>query len=109
MLTTLKIEKGPDIPQLGVSVNSVSFRGAKATRPFTPLVDTGSESTYLPAEMTDIILAPLGAVYDPDGFAFVECSLAVSTETVDFELGTELTPVIIRAPLSSLIYPNQSR
>ncbi|MCJ1270363.1 hypothetical protein MMC22_010259 [Lobaria immixta] len=62
MLTTLKIEKGPDIPQLGVSVKSVSFRGAKATRPFTPLVDTGSESTYLPAEMTDIILAPLGAV-----------------------------------------------
>lgn len=106
-LTTLAIEQGPNSPQLGVSLNSVSFKDAKAVKPFTPLVDTGAEYSYLPSEMTDIILTPLGAVYR-DWFAFVECSLATSASTVDFELGADQSLVTIRVPLSSLVYRSKS-
>lgn len=103
-LTTLQIEVGPNTPQLGVKLDSVSFQEATAVSPFTPLVDAGSEFSYLPMEMTDIILTPLGAVYNPNGNAFVECGLATSTKTVDFHLGTDTTTVTISVPLSSLIY-----
>ncbi|MCJ1262300.1 hypothetical protein MMC22_002170 [Lobaria immixta] len=105
-LTTWKVEQGPDRPELGVNVNSVSFKGATVIKPFKPLVDTGSESSYLPPEMVDIILTPLGAVYTAEGYGFVECGLATSTETIDFELGTDGNVVTIRVPLSSLIYPS---
>lgn len=107
-LTTWKVEQGPNRPVLGVNLNSVSFKSAKVIKPFIPLVDTGSESTYLPPEMVDIILTPLGAVYTAEGYGFVECGLATSTETIDFELGTDQNMVTIRVPLSSLIYPSQN-
>lgn len=106
-LTTLKTELGNGRPELSVSLNSVSFKEAKAVKPVTPLVDTGSEYSYLPLEMTDIILGPLGAVYNDQGYAFVECGLMTSKETVDFELGSGETLVTIRVPLSSLIYPSK--
>ena len=103
-LTTLKTELGNGSPELSVSLNSVSFKKTKAVKPFTPLVDTGSEYSYLPPEMTDIILAPLGAVYNGGGYPFVDCGLMTSKETVDFELGSGESLVTIRVPLSSLVY-----
>lgn len=106
-LTTLDIEKGSNAPHIGVSVNSISFKEAKALVPFTPLVDTGAEYTYLPREVLDIIFTPLGVVYNVYGDAFVECSLATSTDTIDFELGSGVTFITIRVPLSSLVYPSR--
>lgn len=106
-LTTLDIEKGPNIPYLGVSVNSIAFKEAKALVPFAPLVDTGTEYTYLPNEILDIIFTPLGVVYNADGDAFVDCSRATSTDTVDFELGSGVTFITIRVPLSSMVYASR--
>lgn len=107
-LATFKIEKGDSTqaPQLGVSLDSISFREATALSPIKPLVDTGSEFTYLPRVMTDIIMKPLGAVYDNLGHWFVECDLASSKETVNFALGTEGHLLTIKVPLSNLVYPS---
>lgn len=106
-LTTLEIQLGTNRPVLGVQLNSVSFKGKQAVKPSTPLIDTGAEGMYLPAEMADNILTPLGGVYNGNGDGFVECSFATSTENIDFELGAGDTHVTIRVPLSSIVYPSQ--
>ncbi|MCJ1465266.1 hypothetical protein MMC07_003882 [Pseudocyphellaria aurata] len=107
-LTTLKTQLGPYRPELGVQLNSVTFKENRVVKPVTPILDTGAEYTYLPEEMTDMILKALGGVYNDVGTVFVECSLATSKETVDFELGAGDTSVIIRLPLSSIVYPSIS-
>lgn len=53
------------------------------------LLDSGTSLIYLPDAMTESIFKQVGAVYDSDvGAAYVPCSLASNSSTVDFTFGT---------------------
>lgn len=53
------------------------------------LLDSGTSLIYLPDAMTESIFEQVGAVYDSDfGAAYVPCSLASNSSTVDFTFGT---------------------
>lgn len=52
------------------------------------LLDSGTSLIYLPDAMTESIFEQVGAVYDSDvGAAYVPCSLASNTTTLDFTFG----------------------
>lgn len=66
------------------------------------LLDTGSSLTYLPDAMTEAIYEQVAAQYDSSqGAAYVPCSLAANTTTLNF---TFTTPVI-SVPMNELVLP----
>jgi len=66
------------------------------------LLDTGSSLTYLPDAMTEAIYEQVNAQYDSsEGAAYVPCSLATNSSTLDF---TFTTPTI-KVDMSELVIP----
>lgn len=66
------------------------------------LLDTGSSLTYLPDAMTEAIYEQVAAQYDASqGAAYVPCSLADNTTSLNF---TFTTPVI-SVPMNELVLP----
>jgi hypothetical protein len=64
------------------------------------LLDSGSSLTYLPNAMTEAIYQAVGAQYDPSqGAAFVPCSLAQNTTTLDYTFSSPT----IKVAMSELV------
>ncbi|CAG8954012.1 hypothetical protein HYFRA_00009111 [Hymenoscyphus fraxineus] len=64
------------------------------------LLDSGSSLTYLPDVMTEAIYAQVGAQYDSSqGAAYVPCSLADNTSTIDFTFSGPT----IKVPMNELV------
>ncbi len=69
------------------------------------LLDSGSSLTYLPDAMTEAIYQEVSAEYSSaDGAAFVPCSLAENTTTLDFTFSSPT----ISIPMSELVIPATS-
>ncbi|PMD65086.1 aspartic proteinase precursor [Hyaloscypha bicolor E] len=66
------------------------------------LLDSGSSLTYLPDAMTEAIYEQVSAQYSAqDGAAFVPCSLASNTTTLDFTFSSPT----ISIPMNELVIP----
>lgn len=64
------------------------------------LLDTGSSLTYLPDAMTEAIYEQVSAQYDSsEGAAYVPCSLASNTSTLNFTFSTPM----ISVPMDELV------
>ncbi|KAL8734495.1 MAG: hypothetical protein Q9166_001395 [cf. Caloplaca sp. 2 TL-2023] len=71
--------------------------------PTAVLLDSGTSLTYLPNELTDAIYTELGIQsYGSQEYVYVDCSLADSNDTLDFEL----TSVHIVIPMNELVIPD---
>jgi hypothetical protein len=69
------------------------------------LLDSGSSLTYLPDAMTEAIYEQVSAQYSAqDGAAFVPCSLASNTTTLDFTFSSPT----ISIPMDELVIPATS-
>ncbi|KAE9374550.1 aspartic proteinase precursor [Stipitochalara longipes BDJ] len=69
------------------------------------LLDSGSSLTYLPDAMTEAIYEQVSAQYSADdGAAFVPCSLASNTTTLDFTFSSPT----ISIPMNELVIPATS-
>lgn len=95
--------------ELVVNLNKASYLGKKSPA-VVALLDTGTEYLQLPGKFVRDIYKAMKAVPDEKNDYYVDCSLANSKETMDFEFGTDPEIVLIQVPLSSLVYqPYQSR
>lgn len=66
------------------------------------LLDSGTSLTYLPDAMTEAIYQQVGAQYDDtQGAAYVPCSLASSTSTLDFTFSDP----VIQVDMNEMIIP----
>lgn len=68
--------------------------------PVAVLVDSGSSLTYLPDNLVTALYKQVGATYDSQQqTAFVPCSLAHNTSTIDFKF----TSPVISVPMSEMV------
>lgn len=68
--------------------------------PVAVLLDSGSSLTYLPDDLTTALYQQVGAKYDDQQqTAFVPCSLADNTSTIDFKFSSP----IISVPMSEMV------
>ncbi|KAL3425734.1 eukaryotic aspartyl protease [Phlyctema vagabunda] len=81
----------------GVSMGSTTIASNQAQ---AVLLDSGSSLTYLPDAMVEAIYEEVSAQYDSgDGAAYVPCSLASNTSTIDFTFSTPT----ISVPMNELV------
>ena len=103
-LWTLPIlaQQGGKFSQFYVTLTGLSLgsTGLGSNLALAVLLDSGSSLTYLPDDIVWHIFRLTGAMYDEeDGVAFVPCSLATSTSTLNFIF----TSPSIRVPMSELV------
>lgn len=111
-LVTLPItppSNGFEIQALWVTLNSASYDGIRTPNPLRVLLDCGAPFISLPLEFAQSVYNSLGAQISVEGRAYVDCALAGTPKTFDFEFGPADSPTIIRIPLSSMIFPEQDK
>ena len=71
------------------------------------LLDSGSSLTYLPDSMTEAIYEQVGAQYDStEGAAYVPCSLASNTSTLDFTFSSPTISVAMNELVIDVLSTN---
>lgn len=95
--------------QLWVTLNAASYEGIRTPNPVRVDLDCGSQFTYLPLDFAQSIFTALGAQLSVDGRPYVDCALAATPKTFDFEFGPADSPTIIRVPLSAMIYQDNDK
>jgi hypothetical protein len=102
-LATLPIQaQGGIFSEFLVTLTSVSLGGTviASNQAQAVLLDTGSSLTYLPDQITEAIFEQVGAQYDStEQTAFVPCSIASNTSTLDFTFSSPT----IRVPMDELV------
>lgn len=106
-LTTLPILDREVIPdsdrELLVTLNSISF-GSVRSQFLRVLLDSGNSGCNVPPEFLQAFLSSLGGEHSEDGL-HVDCDVANSGKTLDFEFGSENHVFQIKVPISQFIWP----
>jgi hypothetical protein len=87
-----------------ITLTEISFGGtAIASNQRVPvLLDSGTSLTYLPNAITSAIYQAVGAQYDSSqGYAYVHCSIAQNTSTLDYTFSSPT----ISVSMSELVFP----
>ena len=111
-LVTLPIpppSNGFEYQELWVTLNAASYDGIRTPNPLRVLLDCGAPFISLPLDFAQSVYNSLGAQISDEGRAYVDCALAATPKTFDFEFGPADSPTIIRVPLSSMIFPEQDK
>lgn len=94
-----------------VSLTGLSLSGSNRSRSFlqdlptVAVLDSGTPLTFLPQGLSEEIYATLGIQYSAENgfYASVDCSLAESKETLDFDFGS----IAIMVPMNELVLPTE--
>lgn len=110
-LVTLPIQQpnNDEFQELWVTLNAASCDGIRTSNPLRVHVDSGAQFISLPLDFAQSVFSSLGAQISVEGRAYVDCALAATPKTFDFEFGPTDSPTIIRVPFSSMIFPDQDR
>ena len=97
-------EQGGVYAELIIALTAVGANGNQGSISdnlrYAALLDSGSSLMYLPNDIADAIFPAVGAEWDENqGTAFVDCSLADSTETLDLTFSSPT----IRIPMNELV------
>lgn len=95
--------------ELWVTLNAASCNGIRTPNPLRVHLDCGAPFISLPLDFAQSVFASLGAQISDEGRAYVDCALAATPKTFDFEFGPADSPTIIRVPFSSMIFPDQGK
>lgn len=104
-LETLPIQKeSGQYAEFLITLTSVSLGSTTiaTNQAIAVLLDTGSSLSYLPDSITEAIYEQVDAQYDSsEGAAYVACSLASNTSTLDFTFSSPT----IQVPMNELVIP----
>lgn len=104
-LATLPIQPfSGQYTQLSITLTQVSYGGTTiaSNQHVAALLDSGTSLTYLPNSMASAIYQAVGAQYDSQsGWAYVRCSLAQNSTTIDYTFSSPT----ISVDMSELIFP----
>lgn len=97
-------EQGGIYAELIIALTAVGANGKQGSIAdnlgYAALLDSGSSLMYLPDDIANAIFPAVGAEWDEEqGAAFVDCSLADSTETLDLTFSSPT----IRIPMNELV------
>lgn len=95
--------------ELWVTLNAASYDGIRTPNPLRVHLDCGAQFISLPLDFAQSVFSSLGAQISVEGRAYVDCALAATPKSFDFEFGSADSPTIIRVPLSSMIFPDQDK
>lgn len=102
-LDTLPIQKEQGVfAEFLITLTEVTFGSTviATNQALAVLLDSGSSLTYLPDAMTEAIYEQVNAQYDSnEGAAYVACSLASNTTTLDFTFSSPT----IQVPMNELV------
>lgn len=111
-LVTLPIpppNSGLEFPELWVTLNVASYDGIRTPNPLRVHLDCGAQFISLPLDFAQSVYTSLGAQISGEGRAYVDCALAATPKTFDFEFGPADSPTIIRVPFNSMIFPDNDK
>jgi len=104
-LETLPVQKeAGNFYEFLITLTAVSLGNTSITsnQAIAVLLDSGSSLTYLPNDITESIFQAVDAQYDSaEGAAYVECSLANNSTTIDFTFSSPT----ISVDMSELVIP----
>lgn len=86
---------------LALRLNQVSIGNTRSSS-FLASIDSGSQNTQLPLDFVQAVWNAVHAIQGQSGGPYVDCNLASSSATMDFDFGA----TTIRVPLSQLVYKN---
>lgn len=89
--------------ELWITLNAAIYDGIRSASARV-LLDSGAQFTYLPLDYAQSVFHALNAQLSDTGRPYVECDLANSAKTIDFEFGESHAPITIRIPMAQFVY-----